>query len=116
MAALPSVKQENYFPFSVIVKNGTMEPSGPEQLSEMIRRRSRNRAEEFMQKTRKRSSGSPDAPVNEAGAHHDSAIRNHLAGLVRAFLQSGDREKLRELLIEHRNFIDSILQLLDQKK
>lgn len=96
-----------------------MEPIGPEQLREMIGSPSRNRAEEFMQKApAPRSPAGPPAgaPINEAGAHHDSAIRNHLAGLVRSFLQSGDKAKLRELLVEHRNFIDGILNLLDSQK
>ena len=101
-----------------------MEPFGPEQLREMIGGPSRNRAEEFMHKARTGRSPDPrspagppaGAPINEVGAHHDGAIRNNLAGLVRAFLQSGDKAKLRELLVEHRNFIDGILNLLDSQK
>ena len=101
-----------------------MEPFGPEQLREMIAGPSRRRAEEFTHKARagrspdpRSAAGAPaGALINEAGAHHDGAVRNHLAGLVRAFLQSGDKAKLRELLEEHRNFIDGILNLLDSQK
>lgn len=96
-----------------------MEPIGPEQLREIIGGPSRNRAEEFMQKARASTAGQgaqPSTPLNEVGAQHDGAIRNHLAGLVRAFMQTGEKEKLRELLVEHRNFIDGILELLDKQK
>lgn len=101
----------------------SMEPIGPEQLRGMIGGPSRNRAEEFMQKARagrppkgQQVPSAPDPSMNEEGAQHDGAIRNHLAGLVRAFLQTGQKAKLRELLIEHRNFIDGILNLLDSQK
>lgn len=81
-----------------------------DQLRDFLGKPTSNRAEDFM----KRSQPSTAAPSN-AIAQHDSAIRNHLAGLVRAVLQEGNPQKLQDLLIEHRNFIDSILDLLNPK-
>lgn len=58
----------------------------------------------------------PQAPAgDELVGHHDNAIRNHLAGLVRALLQTGDMAKLHELLVEHRSFIDGIITLIEGK-
>ncbi|MBW7859045.1 MAG: hypothetical protein H3C43_12310 [Leptonema sp. (in: Bacteria)] len=82
-----------------------------DQLRDFLSKPMSNRGEEFM----KRNQPSPEAQPSNAIAQHDSAIRNHLAGLVRALLQEGDPQKLHDLLIEHRNFIDSILDLLNPK-
>lgn len=61
--------------------------------------------------------GRPQMPAgDELIGHHDNAIRNHLAGLVRALLQTGDTAKLHALLVEHRSFIDGILSMLEGKE
>jgi len=92
---------------------------GPEDLKALIGAQSRPNVERLIQNSRQsRDSGSnsqqPD--IADSAAQHDSAIRNHLAGLVRSLVQRGESQKLHDLLIEHRNFIDGILDLLTNPK
>jgi hypothetical protein len=57
-------------------------------------------------------------PNNESSEimTHDSAVRQHLAELVKNLMSHGKVEQLESLLKEHRTFINDILEMLSKGK
>jgi len=79
-----------------------------------------NRGDRVTQMLKGGASGAPGGKFGPEAVdpvmRFDAAIRSNLAELVRNLLQQGKTEKLGELLQDHKQFIDSILGLLNNKE
>lgn len=53
---------------------------------------------------------------NDPIASHDSAIRQHMGEIVRTLMNQGQTARLAEILHQHKEFIESILDLLEGKQ
>ncbi|MCB1169070.1 MAG: hypothetical protein KDK25_01990 [Leptospiraceae bacterium] len=55
----------------------------------------------------------PEARSQDEATQHDGIIRKHLGELVTSLINSGQHQRLHAMLMEHRAFIDDIIQLIE---
>lgn len=56
--------------------------------------------------------GGPSARFDPAG-YHDTALRTHMIELVRILTRNKEYDRLNEMLGEHRDFIDQVLETVN---
>ena len=66
----------------------------------------------------KQPSSGPQIPSNESSdiMTHDSAVRQHLAELVKGLLASGKLDQLESMLNDHKTFINDIIEMIAKGK
>gem|GEM_PF-1725471 len=55
----------------------------------------------------------PESRSQDEASQHDGIIRKHLGELVTNLINSGQHQRLHSMLVEHRAFIDDIIQLIE---
>ncbi|GIX40626.1 MAG: hypothetical protein KatS3mg129_0359 [Leptospiraceae bacterium] len=78
------------------------ERRNPDEVLENI-----NKAKEFRKKLEQQNS-----PIPQNLAELDAQIRNNMVEIIRRLVKTNQKEELKKILEEHKNFIQNILDIL----
>ncbi len=95
-----------------------MEEFTPETLQQFIsQKRERRNPEEILEnidkskEIRKRLEQSK-SPLPQNLAELDAQIRNNMVEIIRRLMKTNQKEELKKILLEHKTFIENILEIL----
>jgi hypothetical protein len=95
-----------------------MEEFTPETLKQFIsQKRERRNPEEILEnidksKELRKRLEQPQASLPKNLAELDAQIRNNMVEIIRRLMKTNQKEELKKILLEHKTFIENILEIL----
>jgi hypothetical protein len=95
-----------------------MEEFTPETLKQFIsQKREHRNPEEILEnidrsKELRKRLEQPKAPLPQNLGELDAQIRNNMVEIIRRLMKTNQKEELKKILLEHKTFIENILEIL----